>query len=168
MSEKLSNCPCGSGLPYETCCEPYIAGSKTPATAEILMRSRYTAYAKSAIDYLYRTSGKEVQKEFDAEQTRKWAESAQWSGIEIIKTSKGTEKDDVGEVEFVAHYKVNDADYIHHELSYFHKSDGEWKFTDGKIFGPRPFRHETPKMGRNDPCPCGSGKKYKKCCYGKA
>ena len=24
--------------------------------------------------------------------------------------------------------------------------------------------HEGPKVGRNDPCPCGSGKKYKKCC----
>jgi preprotein translocase subunit SecA len=24
--------------------------------------------------------------------------------------------------------------------------------------------HEQPKVGRNDPCPCGSGKKYKKCC----
>ena len=27
-----------------------------------------------------------------------------------------------------------------------------------------PIRRETPKIGRNDPCPCGSGKKYKKCC----
>ncbi|MBI3947542.1 MAG: HEAT repeat domain-containing protein [Armatimonadetes bacterium] len=27
-----------------------------------------------------------------------------------------------------------------------------------------PYRRETPKVGRNDPCPCGSGKKYKKCC----
>jgi HEAT repeat protein len=27
-----------------------------------------------------------------------------------------------------------------------------------------PFRREGPKIGRNDPCPCGSGKKYKKCC----
>ena len=26
------------------------------------------------------------------------------------------------------------------------------------------FRREAPKVGRNDPCPCGSGKKYKKCC----
>ncbi|MCR5791134.1 MAG: SEC-C domain-containing protein [Lachnospiraceae bacterium] len=26
------------------------------------------------------------------------------------------------------------------------------------------IRHEGPKIGRNDPCPCGSGKKYKKCC----
>ncbi|WP_027369262.1 preprotein translocase subunit SecA [Desulfovermiculus halophilus] len=29
---------------------------------------------------------------------------------------------------------------------------------------PEPFRRESPKVGRNDPCPCGSGKKYKKCC----
>ncbi len=27
-----------------------------------------------------------------------------------------------------------------------------------------PFVHTTPKVGRNEPCPCGSGKKYKKCC----
>src|SRR5262249_681441 len=27
----------------------------------------------------------------------------------------------------------------------------------------KPFRREEPKVGRNDPCPCGSGKKYKKC-----
>ena len=26
------------------------------------------------------------------------------------------------------------------------------------------FVHEGPRIGRNDPCPCGSGKKYKKCC----
>ena len=27
-----------------------------------------------------------------------------------------------------------------------------------------PYQREAPKVGRNDPCPCGSGKKYKKCC----
>jgi uncharacterized protein YecA (UPF0149 family) len=29
---------------------------------------------------------------------------------------------------------------------------------------PAPIESEEPKVGRNDPCPCGSGKKYKKCC----
>ena len=29
---------------------------------------------------------------------------------------------------------------------------------------PEPYRNEGPKIGRNDPCPCGSGKKYKNCC----
>ncbi|MBU4140835.1 MAG: SEC-C domain-containing protein [Candidatus Omnitrophica bacterium] len=29
---------------------------------------------------------------------------------------------------------------------------------------PRPFKREGRKVGRNEPCPCHSGKKYKKCC----
>lgn len=31
-----------------------------------------------------------------------------------------------------------------------------------------PMRRESPRVGRNDPCPCGSGKKYKQCCGKKA
>ncbi|MFP4521479.1 MAG: preprotein translocase subunit SecA [Fibrobacterota bacterium] len=31
---------------------------------------------------------------------------------------------------------------------------------------PETFRRDTSKVGRNDPCPCGSGRKYKKCCGG--
>ncbi|MBR6014599.1 MAG: SEC-C domain-containing protein, partial [Firmicutes bacterium] len=40
----------------------------------------------------------------------------------------------------------------------------EWRFIDGKMDTGEPYRREEPKIGRNDPCPCGSGKKYKKCC----
>ena len=40
----------------------------------------------------------------------------------------------------------------------------EWKFADGELVGETPTVREEPKIGRNDPCPCGSGKKYKKCC----
>jgi uncharacterized protein YecA (UPF0149 family) len=32
--------------------------------------------------------------------------------------------------------------------------------------GIAPYVRATLKVGRNDPCPCGSGKKYKKCCLG--
>ncbi len=31
-----------------------------------------------------------------------------------------------------------------------------------------PFQRVTKKVGRNEPCPCGSGKKYKKCCLNKS
>ncbi|MHC4129070.1 MAG: SEC-C metal-binding domain-containing protein, partial [Planctomycetota bacterium] len=37
----------------------------------------------------------------------------------------------------------------------------------GSADGPRkrqPVRRSTPAIGRNEPCPCGSGKKYKNCC----
>jgi len=118
------------------------------------------------IEYLYKTSGPRVRKEFDAENSKKWAESARWNGIEIVAATGGGENDETGRVEFIAHYAVKDADFKHHERAEFAKLDGEWHFMDGKIFGTDPFRREQPKVGRNDVCPCGSGKKYKKCCQG--
>ena len=44
-----------------------------------------------------------------------------------------------------------------------HDGDG----FDEDRYALRPFRREDPRVGRNDPCPCGSGKKYKKCCGSK-
>jgi len=157
-------CPCASGKPFGDCCEPYLLGRAKPPTAVALMRSRYSAYALGAIDYLYQTAGPRVRKEFDAEGSRKWSKSAEWPGIEIIETTGGGEQDDSGFIEFVAHYTVNEAAFNHHERAVFEKHDGVWVFMDGTIIGPDPVRRETPKVGRNDACPCGSGRKYKKCC----
>ena len=157
-------CPCGSGLPFEKCCEPYLLDRKAAPTAEALMRARYAAYSLCSIDYLYQTSGPKVRKEFDAEGSKKWSESAEWTGIEVLNKEGGGENDETGTVEFIAHYTIKETPFDHHEISQFRKIDGEWRFIDGKIIGPAPIRREQPKIGRNDPCPCGSGKKYKKCC----
>ena len=157
-------CPCGSGIAFESCCEPYLIEREKPATAAALMRSRYSAYALGAVDYLYKTSGPKVRKEFDAESSRKWAESATWTGIEILEETGGSATDQTGVVEFIAHYSVKESAFDHHERAEFEKINGEWRFIDGHIFGPTPIRREEPKIGRNDPCPCGSGKKLKKCC----
>jgi len=51
----------------------------------------------------------------------------------------------------------------HHEVASFRKEDGEWFFVDGVEVKPRPFKRLEPKVGPNEPCTCGSGKKYKKC-----
>ena len=162
MSE--NNCPCGSGRLFDLCCEPYLMERQSAPTAEALMRSRYTAYALCSIDYLYKTSGKRVRKEFDAEGSKRWAKAAEWTGMEIISVEGGGEGDDKGEIEFVAHYSVKDKTFDHHEHAKFAKVDGKWVFIDGQIIGPAPEKRETPKIGRNDPCPCGSGLKAKKCC----
>jgi len=45
-------------------------------------------------------------------------------------------------------------------------SDSMWNLSDDEDEIP-PFVRDEPKIGRNDPCPCGSGKKYKKCCLNK-
>jgi len=157
-------CPCGSGLAFEACCEPFLMEQAKPKTASDLMRARYCAYAMKSIEYLYKTAGPRVRKEFDADNSRKWAESATWGGIEIVSTVGGGEDDETGRVEFVARYSVKETEFKHHEMADFAKMNGEWRFIDGKIFGTEPIRREQPKVGRNDICPCGSGKKYKKCC----
>lgn len=170
-------CPCGSGSTFENCCESLIKGKKLPETAEQLMRSRYTAFVKADVEYLKKTLAPESRSDFDAAATKKWAEEAEWKGLKIMATEKGGAGDTKGTVEFVATYAVNGEGLDHHEVSKFRKADsGQWYFIDGESHThaegeghhhhqkPHTVQRESPKIGRNDPCVCGSGKKYKKCC----
>ncbi len=157
-------CPCASGKTFGECCGPVLGGERKAETAVELMRARYTAYAVGDVKFLYASSGPEVRAEFDEKTTRDWSSSAQWQGLTVVETEKGGKKDEEGFVSFVAHYSANGQQCEHRERSYFKKIDGEWRFIDGTIETDEPYRREEPKVGRNDPCPCGSGKKYKKCC----
>ena len=156
------SCPCG-GPSLETCCGPYISGEKLPPTAEALMRSRYTAYATQQVDYVLATHDPANRDEVDPEGAATWAREAEWQGLEIVATEAGGPVDDTGVVEFIARYAAKGAPVAHHERSTFKKIDGRWFYMDGDMVKPRPVVRDAPRTGRNDPCPCGSGKKYKKC-----
>ena len=160
----MSECPCGSGLAYAECCEPIITGTRPAATAESLMRSRYSAYEKGIIAYLGESLHPEHRADWDEAATRRWANKADWMGLQILATERGGEGDDEGEVEFIASYREDAVMKRHHEISRFSRHDGRWYYIDGRTPTAETRRHEAPKVGRNDPCPCGSGKKFKKCC----
>ena len=96
--------------------------------------------------------------------SRAWSRESDWRGLEIVSTKKGGEDDTEGTVEFVAQYARHGKEEFHHELAEFAKAEGRWYFVDGKLVGKKPFVRDEPKVGRNDPCPCGSSKKFKKCC----
>lgn len=166
----MSLCPCRSmdqnKLNYENCCAPFVEGKKKAATAEALMRSRYSAYVVKNIDYVDQTQIAVSGEVFNKEEALKWADSSEWMGLEIKKTEKGESNDNTGVVEFVAHYKdkASGTELNHHETSLFQKDNGEWKFKNGHIHGAQPVKRLEPKVGRNDPCSCGSNKKFKKCC----
>ena len=100
----MKNCPCGSGNSYADCCEPLIKGARKAATAEELMRSRYSAYVNTEVDYLIDTVHPKNRKEHDAEGIRDWSGKSEWNGLEILNTSEGGPEDSKGEVEFVARY----------------------------------------------------------------
>ena len=165
MAEKKNLCPCGSGKTYEECCEPIIKGTAKAPTAEALMRARYSSYEKQEIDFII-NSCEEGEKiaEIDRKATEDWAKNSTWHGLKILRTEKGKEEDDEGIVEFEATYTTKqNLREVHHEIGYFKKIDGNWMSSVGSV-KPMTVVREGEKVGRNDPCPCGSGKKYKKCC----
>lgn len=158
---ELDMCPCASGKKFADCCGPYLSGAALPPTAEALMRSRYSAFATGTVDYLEETLLPGTRDDFDRQAAADWAASSEWTGLQVRQTEKGGTSDDEGYVEFVALFRQEGVDKVHHETGHFQRQDGRWYYVDGAM-GTRPRTVE--KVGRNEPCPCGSGKKYKKCC----
>lgn len=158
------SCPCGSQIELSNCCEPYVQGKAVAPTAEALMRSRYTSYTLEAVDYIVSTHLEDSRDDVDREAAEAWAKNAEWLGLEIVEAVDGGADDDDGVVEFIAKYRAADAEHTHHERSTFKKVEGKWYYVDGGMVKPKPTVREGAKVGRNEPCPCGSGKKYKRCC----
>lgn len=122
------------------------------------MRSRYTAYATGDAAYLQRTLAREHRAGFDVKDVEAGMRQTEWTGLEILDTVDGGADDDTGIVEFAATFKAQGKLHVLQERSNFRRADGQWVYVDGET-ALRPV-----KAGRNDPCPCGSGKKFKQCC----
>jgi len=160
-------CPCGSKADYHHCCFPIIKGEVKAKTAEQLMRSRYSAYAKHEIDHLFKSYHPDRRKIFDRKAIQEFSITPKWLGLEIIETTDGQENDIWGQVEFIARFKIKNASQFMHEKSNFQKIDDDWFYVDGISMPIKQVVRSTKNIGRNDPCPCGSHKKFKKCCGNK-
>lgn len=125
-------CPCSSDLSLGHCCGAIISGKKPASTAEQLMRSRYTAFCMADIDYLIATMRNKATENFDPISTKKWAERVKWIDLKIIETRQGQTDDTIGWVEFKARYKESGKMHCIHELSEFHKIEGNWYYTSGQ------------------------------------
>lgn len=158
------SCECGLGPTTEGCCGRFLSGEGKPQTAEELMRSRYTAYVRSDVDYIMKTHDPSTVHTQDRNSVAKWARESSWDGLEIVACENGTATDTEGVVEFRARYHIGNQAAVHHERSTFRKDDDQWYYVDGELIKAKTVVREQPKIGRNEPCPCGSGTKYKKCC----
>ncbi|MDR3001125.1 MAG: YchJ family protein [Fibromonadaceae bacterium] len=160
MTEEI--CPCGSEKNYSLCCEPIIKKEALAENPEALMRSRYSAYAKGEVLWLRDSLEESQRKDFDEKGARQWSSGAEWLGLTIVNSEIDEEKDS-GHVEFVAKYKQSGVARDHHEVTEFVRKNKKWYLTEGRMVKPETVRKEQ-TVGRNDPCPCNSGKKFKKCC----
>ena len=150
-------CECGKDATFSECCGRFLDGSHKPTTAEELMRSRFVAFGLGNFDYIEETQLDPLEAEV------RNREAPEWERLEILECQDGGPEDQTGTVEFVAFYKLGQR-RKHHELSRFVRVDGEWRYKDGDITDSPAAESGQRTVGANAPCPCGSGRKYKRCC----
>lgn len=160
----MSACCCGSGVDFDQCCGAILSGLRKAETAEALMRARYAAFVTKQVEFLHQSLHPQHRQDHDIAATRRWADNAQWQGLQVLESQVSEADDSEASVEFIATYKEDGIVKPHHEISRFSKQGGDWFYVDGQLVMPQTAIRNQPKVGRNDPCPCGSGKKYKKCC----
>jgi SEC-C motif domain protein len=159
----MTDCPCGSGLKSAECCAPLHAGAVAP-TPLALMRARYAAYVARNIDFVERTITPALHKEFNRLDAERYAEEAEFLGLTIHSTTGGGAADSAGTVEFSFRCRMQGHVLEQHEIAHFVRDNGAWLYADGEARSKQVPITKTVTANRNDPCPCGSGKKYKKCC----
>ena len=127
---KTNSCPCGSGKTLTHCCGPLLAGEVNAATAEALMRSRYSAFTRQDAAYLLRTWHEQTRP---AMLDLNEAPPPKWIGLNVIAAQVIDENH--AEVEFVARYKLGGRAHRLHETSRFVREQGLWYYVDGLIDG---------------------------------
>lgn len=158
----LHLCPCTSGRLYSACCQPFLAGTAKPSTALELMRSRYCAYVLRNTEYILQTWHPATRPHTITPDTL-----PEWTALTIHHTEKGEPGDVEGTVTFTATALINGTTHRLHESSRFVQQEQQWLYVEGvDNSGDRSLPEAVPrkKTGRNAPCPCGSGKKFKQCC----
>ena len=152
MMTDTEPCPCQSGKTYAACCAPFHEGAK-PASAEELMRSRYSAYVLQKTDYLVATTVPAQRHLLDVSGMAAWSRSAEWLGLDILAHIPKIGGHHA-QVEFVAHFRENGGICRHRERSVFVNIGGSWYFIDPTV----------PLPAMKQACICDSGKKFKACC----
>jgi len=151
MQEK---CYCKSNKVFEACCEPLLRVLEIAPTALSLMRSRYCAYCLGDVNYLQATTHDHTWSDEELKFIQDWADNSIWQHLEIIEASENI-------VEFKAYYIFEGKQHLHHEKSQFKKINDMWKYVDGEVY------EDKVNFLRNSKCICGSGEKYKRCCFKK-
>ena len=122
----MSGCYCGNSISFQDCCEPYIKGIKNATTAEVLMRSRYSAFAVGAADYLVNTTHISKRRYHNKRDILAWSQANKWLKLEVLASTETT-------VTFKAYYlDENLKAQVHYEHSTFKFENNKWFYVDGE------------------------------------
>ncbi len=152
-------CPCQDKLAdisklYTECCEPLHIGKVKAQSPELLMRSRYSAFELRLGQYIFDTHHPEFRNG-TLDDYQQSAQLTDWCRLEVLESKYDNVS---GKVNFKAYFLEKGKLHCLHEISNFILDKEQWFYTDGK-YQPKTID----KISRNDPCPCQSGLKAKKC-----
>lgn len=166
MTKEL--CPCGSGLALKECCGQYLEGTQQPPHAEALLRARFSAFCLEQYAYILETTHPDFRDDMTEDTVRENSKGVRPLRLDVRESGTAPARDGSGEafetVTFIAMYDVKDRPYQFAETAYFRREGDTLYYVEGMRHRPLGYRRAMSKVGRNEPCPCGSGKKYKKCC----
>lgn len=148
-------CDCGSENSYEICCGPYLDSAKRVENAEALMRSRFTAFKRARADYILETQTQSCSFGIDPLRFKAELVSQTWVKLEVLDAK-------ADEVTFVAYLLEGETLYAFKERSAFVKEADRWLYAEALS-----QTQSSQSIGRNECCPCGSGKKLKRCTHQK-
>lgn len=131
-----------------------------PKSAKMLLEARYDAFLKGDVDFIIESHHPENRESLDRSSLESWSKESQWGGLTIENVEEGPE---TTFITFTVRYTRGAETVNHRERAEFRLSDGKWFYFDSEFPKPKTIKREAEAVGRNDPCPCGSGKKYKKC-----
>ncbi len=132
-----------------------------PTTPAELLQSRYQAHVKADVDFIVASTHPEMREKLDQGVIQNWCKQAEWLGYQV---EEEIVEDDKAFLTFLLRYEEASKPFNHYEKAEFRKLEDKWYYYDSSFPKPKTFKREDEKVGRNDPCPCGSGKKNKKCC----
>jgi SEC-C motif-containing protein len=146
-------CPCKSSRLFKSCCSPILADHALAVTPEMLMRSRYTAFVVEDSEFLLRSWDNSTRP-----RSISFENNIVWVSLNIDDALQPLPGDSKGNVTFSAFFIQNDNFVEMKEKSNFIRKRGLWFYLNGEL-----TLHEK-SLSLKEKCPCGSGKKYKRCC----
>lgn len=127
------------------------------------MRARYVAFKLGNLDFIEASCTQEGLQSLNRLEMQKALPDTEFQSFELRGTTGGDDGDDTGTVSFAFRYKFKGKEMAQAEIAHFRRLEGLWRYDYSEV-NPKPTPVRVESVGRNDPCPCGSNKKYKKCC----
>lgn len=157
-------CPCKSGWAYAACCGPVHADIRVARKPEQVVRARYSAQVLGETDFFRESIIREHRTLPQVDEFLGELGHLKYESITVTESTRTGWLQRKATVLCRIYAACRKRVSVHTERIHLKREDHAWRVVTVDLVTHRP---ET-TVGRNAPCPCGSGRKYKRCCGGRA